>query len=178
VNVIESLFKGGGQSTMPLHVGEVSALWALCIAVHESRTLCQLMLNHTNDPDLRNTIEHLISDVEAPLFEKLNKVLRNEGVPMAPISAEKAKANEREIPAGAKLNDLEIANLVVIKLEGMLMLAHTGLVQSLRDDVGALLLDTYNRLIAQGFTLKKTMRERGWLRLPPPYAVSHQAPGR
>lgn len=176
MNIIGGLIKAVTDPTYPPHVGEVNMLWALYVATAESRAFCLLMLNHTSDPDLKDTIEHFIADFEEPTVQRLSDVIKNEGIPIPPITADKSKANERDVPPGAKMTDSEIANLLVIKLEGMLMLAHTGVTQSLRDDFGAMFLSIYNHAVAQGFTLKKTMRKRGWLKIPPPYIVGKESP--
>lgn len=177
MNILESLLKTMRQPEEPPHVGEVMHLWALNTAVKESRAFCLLMVNHTNDPEVKQSVEHFIDDLEEPLAKQLETVLRNEGIPIAPPTSDKPKANERDVPPGAKLTDAEIMNLLVVKLEGMLLLCFNGLMQALRDDVAAIFLDGFQHALAQGFTLKKTMRKRGWLRVPPPYIVSKQAPG-
>jgi hypothetical protein len=120
-----------------------------------------------DDTALKETIEHYIADVEEPLISKLKQLLAHEGLGIPPTTGDKPRANEATIPPGAKMTDMEIANLLVVKLDGLLNICHYGIIQALRDDVGLMLVETYQHLVAQGFTLKKLMREHGWLRLPP-----------
>jgi len=179
MNIVESLFKSATQPTHPLHAGEVSIAWALYVGVSEARVICLLLLNHTNDTDLKEMIEHIIADLEEPLIKRTKDFLVHEGVGIPPATGDKPRANEAQIPPGAKYTDAEIANLLVVKLEGMLNTCNFGIGQSVRDDVGALLLMAYQHVCAQGFTLKKLMQQRGWLRTPPmfPFAPDPSAKG-
>ena len=172
MNIVQSLFKAAAQPPQPLHAGEVFVLWSLYLGVAESRIICQLMTNHTNDTSLEESIEHFIADIEEPLITKLKELMAHEGIDIPPSTGEKPRASEAQIPVGAKLTDAEIANLLVVKLEGMLNLCHIGIGQALRDDLGLMLLGAYQHLVTQGFTLKKLMRHRGWLRVPPHFPVS------
>lgn len=172
MNVIQSLLKGAKQPPQPLHSGEVFVLWALYTGAAESRVICMLIANHTNDTALKETIEHFIADVEEPLINKLKHLLAQEGVDIPPTIGDKPRANEGAIPSGAKMTDAEVANLLVVKLGGLLNICHQGILQALRDDVGLLLLETYQHLVAQGFTLRTLMREHGWLRVPPLFPVT------
>lgn len=176
MNVIQSLLKSAQQPPQSLHSGEVFALWTLYTGAAESRAICMLMINHTNDTALKEEIEHFIADVEEPLIKKLKQLLAHEGIGIPPTTGDKPRANEAAIPAGAKMTDTEIANLLVIKLGGLLNICHQGILQALRDDVGVLLLGTYQHLVTQAFTLKTLMREHGWLRIPPSFPVPLQTP--
>ncbi|MGE5673006.1 MAG: DUF3231 family protein [Mycobacterium leprae] len=167
MNIFQSILKSATQPRSPLHAGEVFILWSLYVGVVESRVICQLVGNHTNDTSLKETIEHFINDLEEPLTKRLKDFLAHEGIGIPPGTGDKPRTNEALIPPGAKFTDAEIANLLVVKVEGLLNLCHAGLGQSLRDDVGLMLAETYQHVLAQGFTLKKLMRQRGWLRVPP-----------
>lgn len=177
MNIIESLFKAAQQPPTRPHVGEVFGLWTYYTGVAEARVFCLLLLNHTSDPDLKNLIEHFIDDVEEPQIQKMSQVLRNEGIPMTAITGDKPKSDERAVPPGDKFTDAEVANLLLVKVEGLLNVCHATLSQSLRDDFGAMFFDFYVHLLAQGFTLKRTMRERGWLRVSPFYHAGAIPPG-
>lgn len=178
MNVFQSLLQSTTQQDLPLHVGEVMALWTYYTGVMESKSLCMLLVNHTPDLDLRETIEHFVADVEKPQGNELEKFLRKEGVPLSTTSPDKPRAEEKAVPDGAKFTDMEIANILVAKLEGLLTMANAGLAIALRDDVGAMLLRFHAQVVAQGFTLKKLMRTRGWLKVPPIYhAATETADG-
>lgn len=144
-------------------------LWSLGVGVNESRTFCLLMVNHTDDPELKEMIEHFIADVETPMAKKVSEVMLNEGMTLPMTTGDKPSANEAAVPPGAKLTDHEIAHLLVVKYEGMLTLCHLGLIQSLRPDLSRMYYAFQSHLLAQGFTLKNLMKKRGWLQIPPYY---------
>lgn len=169
MNILQALFQSLQQPPSPPHIGEAFSIWTYFVALSESRALCLLMLNHTQDPGLKQTIEHFVHDVEEPQLSKMREILRNEGVDFPQVTSDKAKADPMFVAAGAKFNDMEIANLLTVKIEGLLFSCHIGLVQSIRNDLGAMWYDFYNHLLAQAFTLKELMRKRGWLRTPPLY---------
>ncbi|HYF90726.1 MAG TPA: DUF3231 family protein [Symbiobacteriaceae bacterium] len=169
MNILQSLFYEVTNPKDPLHVGEVMTLWTCYIGVAESRAICLLLTNHTKDAGLRETIEHFVNDVETPMIDRLEGLLLQEGIALPSITGDKPKADESTIPMGAKLTDAEVANLLVVKLEGMLTVCHTGLIQSLRPDVGRMFYAFQSHLLAQGYTLKQLMQKRGWLRQPPIY---------
>lgn len=169
MNLLESLFASPAKPDTPLHAGEVMTLWAYAVALDEGRAICLFMLNHTHDPDLRRMIEHYISSLEEPQSRKLKLFLREEGLTLPTITPDKGKANEQEIPHGAKLTDPEIANMFRAKLVAALQLVSAGLTTALRTDVGAMLYAFYNELLKESFVLKQTMQARGWLKIPPSY---------
>lgn len=170
VNFLEAMLKGRPTKTeLPLHVGEAMSLWAYAVAAEESRALCLLLVNHTADKEMKELIEHFIADVEEPQINTMRQVLKDVGIMGPTATGDKPVADERQIPTGAKFTDDEIANLLVVKLEGLLTLAHAGITQSLRDDIGALFFRFYAKGMAQAYTLKHLSMRRGWLRVPPFY---------
>ncbi|HYG58771.1 MAG TPA: DUF3231 family protein [Symbiobacteriaceae bacterium] len=175
MNILQGVIQSVTEPPHPLHVGQAFVVWALYIGVAESRVICQLLLNHTSDTDLKETIEHVIADVEKPLEHKLKHYLEHHGIGIPPTTGDKPRADEAQIPPGAKFTDAEIANLLVVKIEGMVNLCHIGIAQSVRDDIGLLLMEAYQHLALQGFTIKKTMQQRGWFRTPPLYPFSPKA---
>lgn len=175
VNIIEAVIAGTREARGPLHVGEAMSLWAYSIGVEESHAICLLLVNHTRDTGLKETIEHFIDDVEETQIKRIRQVLREEGIVVPPATGEKPPADESQIPAGAKFTDAEIANLLIVKLTGLLHFAHNGLTNSVREDIGALFMQFYTQLVTQGITLKRTAQSRGWFRMPPAYHAG-QAP--
>lgn len=144
-------------------------LWASYVGVSESRAICQMMANHTTDKDLRETIEHFVDEVEEPMMKRLAEFMVGEGMALPPTTGDRPQSNESAIPPGARMTDLEVANLLVVKLEGMLTICHTAMLQSVRSDVAQMFYAFQSHLLAQGATLKGVMRRRGWLRLPPAF---------
>ncbi|HEY3367181.1 MAG TPA: DUF3231 family protein [Symbiobacteriaceae bacterium] len=157
-------------------MGEAFNAWTYYVAVKESRILCLMMLNHTNDTELKEVIEHFISDVLEPQGEQLSDFLRNEGIDMPHGTGDKPKANEQQIPPGAKMTDNEISNMLIVKLNGLLLFCFMGLFSGLRDDISGMFYNFQGHVIVQTYTLKKLMQKRGWLLVPPYYYASHGAP--
>jgi hypothetical protein len=160
-------FKGINPATDPLHYGEVMALWTFLAAVEEARAICLTMLNHTEDPDLKRLIERSIKDIKEPTGQQVRELLANEGVPMPQSPQNKAKADPTDVPPGARLLDEEISQIVLGKLEALLMIVSGGLVQSLREDIGALFFKFQVQFLGEGYALRSLMKQRGWLKVPP-----------
>lgn len=170
MQILGSILKGGGPVThTPLHVGEVMALWTYMVALGEGKTLCSLMIQHTADAELKQLLQRYIDQVENPHANKLEQFMAAEGIPIAPGGTVKPRADEAAIPPGAKLNDEEIANILVAKLTSAMQTIGAGMFQVLRDDVGMMLLGFYADLLDNSFAVKSTMRRRGWLKVPPLY---------
>ncbi|MDF2626486.1 MAG: hypothetical protein K0R39_317 [Symbiobacteriaceae bacterium] len=176
MNFLQSLFQSANQPPTPPTIGEAFNVWTYYVAAKECRTLTMMMSNHTNDIEQKQLIEHLISEVLEPQIKQMTDFLRNEGIPMPPGSGDKPKANEQQIPPGAKMTDDEIANMVLLKTIGLLSLCHLGLAQGLRDDIGSMFYNFQAHVLAHSYNLKKTMQKRGWMLVPPFYYASHGVP--
>jgi len=169
VNILQSLFQTIQQPSGPPHVGEAYFVWAYYVAAKESRILSLMMLNHTNDPELKESIEHFINDVLEPQAKQLTDLLRTEGIDMPAGTGDKAKADEQQIPSGAKMTDNEIANMLLVKLNGLLLFSFMALFGAVRDDISAMFYNFQAHVMAQSYTQKKLMQKRGWLLVPPYY---------
>ncbi len=169
MDMLQGLVQSIQQPTTSPHVGETFHIWTYCVEVSESRALMKLMVNHTNDKELKEMIEHFVDEIVEPQQKRLIELMKNEGITAPEVTADVGKADERLIPPGAKLTDVEVAQMLVVKVVGLLEWSHRGAIHSLRDDIGAMFNSFYNHLLAQGFTLKKLLRKRGWLRVPPHY---------
>lgn len=169
LNILQSMFQSLQQPSTPPHIGEAFNIWTYYVAVKESRTIGLMMLNHTNDTELKETLEHFIDELLEPQLKQVTDFLRNEGVDMPHGTGDKPKANEKEIPPGAKMTDNEIANMLVVKLNGLLLFCFMGLFSALRDDISGMLYNFQGHVLLQSYTLKKLMQKRGWLLVPPFY---------
>ncbi|HWI53555.1 MAG TPA: DUF3231 family protein [Symbiobacteriaceae bacterium] len=172
LNILQGLFQSIQQPTTPPHIGEAFNCWTYYVALKESRVICLLMLNHTNDTELKQMMEHFIDEILEPQLKQMTDFLRNEGIDMPHGTGDKPKANEREIPSGAKMTDAEIANMLIVKLNGLLLFCFMGLFSVLRDDIGGMYYNFQGHVMAQTYTLKKLMQKRGWLLTPPFYYAS------
>lgn len=142
-------------------------LWAFLAAVEEAQVICLTMLNHTQDPELKRLIERSIKDIKKPTGEQVRELLRNEGVQMPTGPTGKPKGDPADVPPGARLLDEEIAQLVLAKLEALLLIISSGMVQALRTDVATMLFRFQVQYLGEGYALRGIMLERGWLKIPP-----------
>lgn len=178
MNVLESLLHVLQPPHSAPHVGEVGLMWTVHAASEASRATTLLMLNHTNDPELKDTMEHYIADVLDPNLRKLTDLMRQEGIPFPSAPDQIPKADETAIPPGAKLTDSMIANRLVADLEGLLVATHSAMLGGLRNDIVTLFYNFHGHMLVQSFTVKHMMEKRGWLRTPPPYHVAKASPTR
>lgn len=169
MNLITELLQPTRPADMPLHVGESYFLWRYLTTVMAARTLCQLLKNHTRDKELRGAIDAFIKDVEEPQIKTLTELMHKEGIAFPQFTPDKPAADELAIPAGAKFEEVEIANLLVVKIEGLVTLANMSMLQSLRNDIATMFLQFEGQLMPVGLKMKQVMSDKGWLVVPPNY---------
>lgn len=169
MNIVQSFFERLARPEPPLHVGEAMVLWTSMIALDETRALIESMVAHAFDQDLRNFLETYVTDLESPLRQRLEKLVREHGIPFPPVTRQKPNANREMIPPGVLLTDEEIANAMMAKCLGALELVHKGMLQSLRRDVGQWLYTSHQEVLKQALMLQQMMMDKGWLKVPPPY---------
>ncbi|WP_453989767.1 DUF3231 family protein [Bacillus nitroreducens] len=152
----------------PLHVGEVMELWTAYTAFNEAHVLYQVGLNSTTDKDLRDALQSAYDSSQADT-KKIEKFLLDEGVPLPPVSSPKPTSEPDFVPEGVKLTESEIANLVSVKVATSITFCAQALSQTIRTDVGMLFLEIQMNLIKYAAPLKRLMKQRGWLMIPPKY---------
>jgi hypothetical protein len=177
LNILQTIFQNAVNPPLPLHAGEAFTLWAYYEAAAETRAICRVLLNHTDDQDLKEMIEHFIADVLQPQVSKTKEVMLNRGIPLPESSPDKPKADPWQIPPGARFDDGQVANMIVIKIQGLLVFCHEGLSRSLQQDLAAMYYAFQTHVLAQGGSLASLMRKRGWLRVPPPLSGPISAEG-
>lgn len=164
-----SLLHSATSPPQPLTAAEAFYIWAYYVAVNEARELLLVMANHTSDTDLKETIEHFIADVMEPQILKAKELMVKEKIVLPEITPDTPKANADEIPVGARLRDVQIARMLVVKVQGLLELSQFGLRFGARTDVIAMFHRFQNQVLAQGFTLRDTMLRRGWFPKTPSF---------
>jgi hypothetical protein len=169
VNILQSLFQNSEATKNPPHVGEAFHLWTTFFTASESKAIVLILVNHTNDIELKESIEHFVADVLTPMIQRCQDVMKNEGIALPTVTPDAAKADERLIPGGAKITDDLLAQMVVIKLQGLMEYVYRGLSQSVREDIGSMFYSFLGHILAHGYSLRKLMEKRGWLRVPPFY---------
>jgi hypothetical protein len=167
MNLFAELFQPSLPSDAPLHIGEAYFAWRYYASITAAKSLCQLLKNHTKDPDLLSAIDAFITDVEDPQARTLKEFMEREGIQFPTLLPDKPDAETGQIPVGAKFTDMEIANLLVVKLEALFTLSHMSMLQSLREDVGGMFLRFQGQLLKVAIQLKRAMHRHGWLLIPP-----------
>jgi hypothetical protein len=167
LNILESLYHDMTKPDSPAHMGEAFFMWTYFMAVSEARTLLLIMTNHTKEPGLKELMEHFIADVLEPQIDQVKKKLVDEGISLPVVTPDPPKADQAEIPPGAKLVDQEIAKMIMVKVLGLLDLSYQGLRFSFRSDVGAMFARFQGQVLAQGYPLREMMLKRGWISYPP-----------
>lgn len=176
MNILESLFRTTDQSTPLPHLGEVYGVWFYDVLCSAALSFCQLSINHAHNPELGAMIRDLAHNLEEPQLKKLGEFLTREGVPFPMNFPRHPKADPDSIPPGARMEDIEIANLHAMKLQALLATCSANMQQALREDIGAMYMGVYTQLIAHSLQTKKLMQKHGWLIEPPSYApasISH-----
>jgi hypothetical protein len=167
VTLLGQGFKGVHKDDQPLHYGEVMAVWTLMAAAQEGRTLCLTTLNHTEDTDLTPLIKQTIHDVQEPMIKQLSEVLKDAGIPLPPIIEDPPRSASEDVPAGAKLREEQIAQILMGKIEAFLFMIQGGVSQSLRTDIGTMFLKFQAMVLAEAAQCRIVMQDRGWLKVPP-----------
>lgn len=175
MDILESLFRTSDQPQAALHMGEAYGVWFYYVLCSEAISFCQLTYNHAHDADLKRLIDDVAHELEKPQLQKLAAFMTQEGIPFPDVSFPKHPLVPADtIPQGARMADVEIANVQAFKLQALITTATANMQQALRDDVGAMYVALNGPLLATALRLKKLMQERGWLIVPP--AFGHQIP--
>lgn len=152
----------------PLYIGEVTHFWLLLTLIEEGIMIFQLALNTTTDDQLMHALSNGHPSAKE-VCQRLRNYFINEGIPLPPSSENKPKSNPNAVPLGVKYTDEEIANLVSAKVAAEITLIGQGLALCVRNDACKLLMEAQIEIFKYGSSLKKMMRERGWLKVPPYY---------
>ncbi len=172
MKLLESLVGLMKKEDRPLHVGEVMNLWKVVSAFEAGHALIHGMLNHTSDPDLKRFMESFLKDFEDPWMKRLKAFMKNQGIPLPTTSTDKPKANEQEIPAGAKFSDREISAMIAGKIMAGTGAVQHALLECLNYDMATMFMELELAAYRQGFVLREIMERRGWLLIPPTWHAS------
>lgn len=170
MNILQGIVSAMQQPAMPLHVGESFFIWRQYVATMEGKTLCQTLLSHTKDSELREFITDFLTEVEEPQIKDLAEFMKQEGVEFPALVMEKSNTTAQEIPAGAHFSDQECCHLLIGKVEVLMLYSFLGLTQTLRDDLALQFSRSMATLARYGSILKRLADRRGWLLHPPPFA--------
>lgn len=152
----------------PLNTLEVSNCWLYLAFLENAIGPSQIALNTTTDEELSSALHEELNLIEMQLKE-LKEFMINEGVPLPTASVEKPKCEPNEIPPGAKQTDQEIANELSLKIASATVSCAENAASAIRNDVAVMFTKFLGQKLTYGASLKKLMRKRGWILIPPYY---------
>jgi hypothetical protein len=157
----------GNPKNEPLHYGEIYGLWSHVILSKGMLAGYQTVKNHAGDSDLRKFIEEISADLLKGQIVECEKILKLNGSTLPPSPPERAEADYRNIPVGARFNDPEIAMMLSIDIASGLVACSQMIGQCVREDLSALFLKYHSAKAAYGLRLLRMNKAKGWL-VPPP----------
>lgn len=173
VEVVTSMFQPFLDGNKPpLHVGEAYHLWYYKSGIEQTLRVAQVSYNTVEDSDLRDKIKDLIDNVLSPMNTDLEQLLKEESIPSPRLAPEKEMNVFGNIPDPAKLSDEETANQLAWAILMGIQIGCRGLTESVRADVGAHFAKYQMLQMMWALTMKKLMQSKGWIRIPPYYAVT------
>ncbi|MGJ9383819.1 DUF3231 family protein [Salipaludibacillus sp. CF4.18] len=152
----------------PLNIIEASYSWLYYGIAKEAIAFEEAGLNTTRDDELKGMLNDAIK-LCTDHAQQLEKLMKNEGVTLPPVSESKPKTDNKDIPLGVKLTDEEIANGLALKVLAMSNKSASGVAECVRTDIGVMWLQFFNEVAVFGATLKIKMRKRGWAKYPPAF---------
>lgn len=166
----------GNQKNEPLHCGEVFDLSTFLSGGLGMVARYQVLINHTGDEDLRNLLKDIIDNQLRPHILELTEILKANGISLPPAPPERPSADLERIPAGARINDAEVAVTVAADLAAGLVACSQAMGKCTREDL-AMMYGQYHMEKAQtGAKLLRMMKQKGWL-VPPPLFVDTKIEG-
>ncbi|MEN2769077.1 DUF3231 family protein [Ornithinibacillus xuwenensis] len=152
----------------PLHVGEVMGCWMYLALMDEATIYIQIGLNSTNDDEVKELLTQSLKQCEDQ-GKRFKELMKTEGISLPPTSEQRPNSDPNAVPLGTKLTDDEIMNGLGLKTAAAVVQCATAASQAIRSDVGALFTHCMLEKMKFGSTLKKAMRKRGWIKVPPYY---------
>lgn len=153
----------------PLNVLEVANLWMFLAISNNTLRNEELAINTAQDKELKKILQDA-REIHKTVAEEINTLLKKEGVPLPQDTPEKPNVTDiKNIPAGAKLNDEEIVNLISFNLLLGVNYSARGLTESIHPGVGYIFFKVIVKKTMLGISLKALMQKREWIKLPPPY---------
>lgn len=156
----------GNSSKEPLHVGEITGIWAYLLSTNGLLRLYETLNNHAGDDDLKRELQDLHQTMEEETV-KLAQLLKENGIPLPPETPERPVADAETIPPGARVLDPEIANIVSMNLGQGLVSCSMVMGQCVREDVGMLFGQFHASKALAGAKWLRLMKKKAWLITPP-----------
>jgi len=159
----------GNPKNEPLHYGEVMGVWSYAQKTKALYAGYQTLLNHAGDNDLRDLIQDMLTDMKRELPE-VEEMLKANGIALPPAPPDRPKASLESIPAGARIQDPEIAATISADIAIGLAACSQVIGQAVREDIHAVFTKIHNKKGTYGLRVLRLNKEKGWL-VPPPLHV-------
>ncbi|MEK4566746.1 DUF3231 family protein [Alkalihalobacillus sp. FSL R5-0424] len=156
----------GNPQDEPMHYGEVFSTWNFVLMSNKAVAEAQVLLNHAGDSDLKKLLNEAI-ELGQSESEQVSKLLRENGVAVAPSAPIPPKVELNDIPVGARFMDPDIAMSASEKLAAGLVAASSIMGQSIREDIAMMFGQFHTSKAALGAKFLKLSKEKGWI-IPPP----------
>lgn len=158
----------GNSANEPLHVGEITGIWAYLLSTNGLLRLYETFINHAGDTELKREIQDLMRTMQDET-KQLSKLLKENGVALPPTTPERPLANAEDIPVGARLLDPEIASTVGMNLGQGMVSCSMVMGQCLREDVALMFGQFHASKALAGMKWLRMMKEKAWVIVPPLY---------
>lgn len=173
VNVIEAAIDMIQSMTdqdedQPLHVGEVMGCWLYLAGLELAKVTVQAGISTTSDHELKELLEEDLQ-LGNSQRKRLHEFMLKEGITLPSAPEDMPGADPNSIPPGIKLTDDVLANELSLKIASLILRAAGVAAESIRTDVGLLFIQFQAEKLTFAAKLKKSMRKRGWIRVPPFY---------
>jgi len=156
----------GNPKAEPMHYGEVFATWTYLLTEKSMVASYQTLINHTGDDDLKKLLHEAIKDTKEET-EKVEELLKANGVSIPPAPPERPLANLDDIPSGARFADQEIAAMLSMNSAAGLATCSAIMGESIREDIGLMFGKFHASKAMFGAKVLKLNKEKGWLVSPP-----------
>lgn len=170
LEVIQDAFKPFlDKEKPPVNILEAGNLWSYFAGGMSTLRNEQLSYNLVEDEELKEWFKDAAENLHKPILQEIKEFFDRENIPPPKIYPNLPVGDYRSLPAGAKLSDQELANLMSFNLLLALNYGMRGLTESIRADIGFLYAKCIMREISFAVTLKDLMQKRGWLQMHPAY---------
>jgi hypothetical protein len=154
------------EKPQPLHVGEVMACWIYLAGLEVAKATVEAAINTTMDEELKALLEE---DMQLGTSQRirLHDFMIKEGISLPPAPEDMPKSDPSGIPLGVKLTDDVLANELSFKIVSLILRAAGAATESIREDVGLMFIQFQAEKLIFSAKLKRVMKKRGWLKVPP-----------
>jgi hypothetical protein len=157
----------GKPQDEPLHSGEVFNLWSHLHGTKGNLVTLQIFSNHAGDHDLKVLIEDLMENCIKQEEQQVEVILKENGIRLPPAPPGRPNVAIEDIPAGARFNDPEIAELITKNLTIAKMYDSYIMGIAIREDIASMFNEFHTQKAEYADKLLKLNKEKGWL-VPPP----------